>query len=352
MTTKKFSNALGNIGEAYIAESVTYTAKPEHTLWTSGVFAACFAAILIAAAVIVPVMLERDAPPPSIAGTINTKPAEGKKYYDYSEIRDGIYTSYIRGNTIAEDRIGSKIDEVAVTAGWKNEEGEWISTQDLNTEVYSIDGVESDIAVALKLVDESEATTRYYVIMHPNAEYNGMEFPDYIADNPVRYLEESLMGKANGWQDLGLAGEIRTITTPVGSTYIYQMYSYYIRNDLRHIYWNETLPDKLSDLPAWLSDTNTAGRRSFWYSMGNRIPENISLETTATISSENGAMEFIKAEYKVQLNDSPNEKEENWVIYFMEEDGIYSAYAVIANENFDSVKSYTESIVKSYQKKQ
>ena len=204
----------------------------------------------------------------------------------------------------------------------------------------------------MKLVDESEATTRYYVIMHPNAEYNGMEFPDYIADNPVRYLEESLMGKANGWQDLGLAGEIRTITTPVGSTSIYQMYSYYIRNDLRHIYWNETLPDKLSDLPAWLSDTNTAGRRSFWYSMGNRIPENISLEATATISSENGAMEFIKAEYKVQLNDSPNEKEENWVIYFMEEDGIYSAYAVIANQNFDFVKSYTESIVKSYQKKQ
>ena len=63
-------------------------------------------------------------------------------------------------------------------------------------------------------------------------------------------------------------------------------------------------------------------------------------------------MRFIKAEYKVLIKDGPNEKEENWVIYFMEEDCVYSAYAVIANENFDFVKSYSETIVKSYQTKQ
>jgi hypothetical protein len=43
---------------------------------------------------------------------------------------------------------------------------------------------------------------------------------------------------------------------------------------------------------------------------------------------------------------------EDWVIYFMEEDGIYHAYSVVAYENFDFVKSYTETIVKSYKIKQ
>ena len=86
--------------------------------------------------------------------------------------------------------------------------------------------------------------------------------------------------------------------------------------------------------------------------MGLRIPVNITVKATTEITSENGVMQFIKAEYKVHIKDGSNEKEENWVIYFMEEDGVYSAYAVLANENFDFVKSYSESIVKSYQKKQ
>ena len=63
-------------------------------------------------------------------------------------------------------------------------------------------------------------------------------------------------------------------------------------------------------------------------------------------------IKFLKAEYTVQIKDGLNEKEEHWVIYFMEEEGIYSAYAVLANENFDFVKSYSEGIVKSYQNKQ
>ena len=160
------------------------------------------------------------------------------------------------------------------------------------------------------------------------------------------------MGKSNGWQDFGLNGEIRTITVPVGSSYVYQMYSYYIRNDLKHIYWNEDLPDTLEKLPEWLSDSESAGRRTFWYSMGLRIPVDITVEATSEITSENGIIKFLKAEYTVQIKDGLNEKEEHWVIYFMEEDGVYSAYAVLANENFDFVKSYSESIVKSYQNKQ
>ena len=47
MTTKKFSNALGNIGESYIDEAVTYTVKKKNNVWLKwGSIAACFALLL------------------------------------------------------------------------------------------------------------------------------------------------------------------------------------------------------------------------------------------------------------------------------------------------------------------
>lgn len=43
MTTKKFSNALGNIGENYVDEAVTYTAKKKSNAWLKwSTLAACF----------------------------------------------------------------------------------------------------------------------------------------------------------------------------------------------------------------------------------------------------------------------------------------------------------------------
>ena len=88
--------------------------------------------------------------------------------------------------------------------------------------------------------------------------------------------------------------------------------------------------------------------------MGDNDKKYISMESLENhlVDTENGIIKFLKAEYTVQIKDGLNEKEEHWVIYFMEEDGVYSAYAVLANENFDFVKSYSESIVKSYQNKQ
>ena len=80
-----------------------------------------------------------------------------------------------------EDKIGRKISDVSVTAGWKNEAGEWISeTEKLCGEVYTIEGVPNHIAVALKFIDKGEAvtTTHYYVIMNPDEDLTLVE--DYI----------------------------------------------------------------------------------------------------------------------------------------------------------------------------
>ena len=346
MKKENISNALNNIDFDMVEDtydSIKQKKKNQKTLWHKWVgLAACFAIMLMAAVVVVPMMFGGDDP---------NDEYQYESGYFY-QINEDAYSIYVGGKVIAEDKIGNKIADVNLTAGWKDDKGEWKSeTEALRGEVYTINGVSNDVAIALKFIDQGEAvtTTHYYTLTHPNAEYNGTVFPDYIAENPVRYLEESSMGKSNGWQDFGLNGEIRTITVPVGSSYVYQMYSYYIRNDLKHIYWNEDLPDTLEKLPEWLSDSESAGRRTFWYSMGLRIPVDITVEATSEITSENGIIKFLKAEYTVQIKDGSNEKEEHWVIYFMEEDGVYSAYAVLANENFDFVKAYTEAIVKSYQ---
>ena len=346
MKTPKIANAIGHLDDDLITEATQAKTRKRTALIKWGALAACFAIMLMATAILAPRIFEKDPTPPSANGI------DSKKYYDYG-INEGAFSSYIGGNIITKDKIGSKIESVAVTAGWKNEEGEWLSVETLAAEVYTIEGVQNSVAAALKFIDKGEnlSTERYYVILHPNAEYNGMLFPDYKTENPVRYLEESSMGKCNGWQDFGLSGEIRTVAVPIGSTYIYQMYAYYIRNDLSHIYAKEELPHQLTDLPEWLTDTASVGRRSFWYSMGYRLPTNITLDAENEITAENGSMNFVRAEYTVQIKDGANEKEEKWVVYFMEEDGVYSAFAVIANENFDFVKSYSESIVRSYQKK-
>ena len=114
---------------------------------------------------------------PTNEGEVNEGSLE--KYYDYG-INSGAFATYISGKVIDAEKIGAKLESVTVTGGWKNEAGEWISTEALNADVYAIEGVSSDVAVALKFVDQGEAvtTTHYYVIMNPNADLTAVE--DYI----------------------------------------------------------------------------------------------------------------------------------------------------------------------------
>ena len=344
MKIPRIVNAINYIDDDLIESAARSQASRKAIILKWSAIAACFV-VALATVWAIPHMLEGNPTLPLDNLTVT------EKYYDYG-IKDGAFAAYIGGEVIAEDRIGNKIEDVIVTAGWKNNDGEWISAEELKAEVYEIEGVKRDVGVALKFIDEGDAvsTSDYYEIMHPDAEYNGMVFPDYNKENPVRYLEEGDMGKYNGWQNFGANGEIRTVTVPYASTYIYQMYSYYIRNDLRHIYAEECLPDELADLPAWLTEVSAEGRKSFWYSMSGRLPENVTLIHTSEILLEDSDVKLIKAEYQVHVNGA-TEKEEDWVIYFMEEEGIYHAYAVVANENFDFVKSYTETIIKSYKTK-
>ena len=109
-------------------------------------------------------------------------------FYNVSE---GVFSTYILcGKVISEDKIGNKIDDVSVSAGWKNNANEWLTTETLRAEVYLINDISKDVAVALKFIDKGDAltTTHYYVIMNPDADLTSVK--DYL----IRPLEPNNTG--------------------------------------------------------------------------------------------------------------------------------------------------------------
>ena len=188
MKTPRIANALNQVDEDIVSGAARAKKVKKNNWLKWGSIAACFVVMLAAMLTVMPMLFEEDSPvvPPDNGpvneGAVNDSGiAEGKleKYYDY-EITSGAFVTYINGKVIDAEKIGAKLESVTVTGGWKNEAGEWISTEALNADVYAIEGVSSDVAVALKFVDQGEAvtTTHYYVIMNPNADLTAVE--DYI----------------------------------------------------------------------------------------------------------------------------------------------------------------------------
>ena len=166
MKKEKLYETIGDINENYI-NAAHMTAQKDRPGWHRwGALAACLALVVMVATVAMPAMFN-NAETPSTVGT-ESKYESGYFYY----IDEGAFSAYVGGKVIAEEKLGGKIDDVSVTAGWRNEAGEWLSNENLRGEVYLIDGVSSDIAVALKFLDKGEAVTatHYYVILNPNAD--------------------------------------------------------------------------------------------------------------------------------------------------------------------------------------
>ena len=178
MKTPRIANAVGLIDDDLVigAANSTKTVNKNNWLkWSS--IAACFAILLAVAAITLPMILKGNDPFPPTDTEIGEAVYEKGYFYN---VDDGIFSTYIGGKVIAEDKIGNMLSNVSVTAGWKNNTGEWISTEKLQGEVYSINGISNDVAVALKFIDKGEAvtTTHYYVIMNPNADLTPVK--DYI----------------------------------------------------------------------------------------------------------------------------------------------------------------------------
>ena len=171
MKTSRIANAVGHIDDDLIsgANREIIVKKSAWLKW--GSIAACFAIMIMAAVIAMPMMFGGDDPVVPPDNGPDTE-CQYEIVYFY-QINEGAYSTYVGGKVIAEDKLGNKISDVNLTAGWKNDKGEWESeTEALRGEVYTINGVSNDVAVALKFIDKGEAvtTTHYYVIMNPNAD--------------------------------------------------------------------------------------------------------------------------------------------------------------------------------------
>ncbi|MDD4096643.1 MAG: hypothetical protein PHP22_10435 [Oscillospiraceae bacterium] len=178
-------------------------------------------------------------------------------------------------------------------------------------------------------------------------DYNSLVFPNYSAENPVRYLQEDERGyEYDGWQNFGLTGEIQTHPWPM-MTYTYQMYSYFLRNDLQALYGDVALPENLADLPAWVSQIRQDGHRILWFSMGLDLSSAITLLDTEILTLTEGNQTFLRAEYEV----TKGEVVQQWIVYFMGVEGTFSSYSIRVNELYEMVLSTTDLMVQSYRLK-
>lgn len=93
--------------------------------------------------------------------------------------------SYVKGRGIADKYVGSKLEDVTVTAGWTDADRKMLSEEHARAEIYEISGVSTDVAVAIRFIDQLEAqtTTMFYVIMNPTADLTPIQ-TYIIEDSP------------------------------------------------------------------------------------------------------------------------------------------------------------------------
>lgn len=180
MKSEIIQNAIGDIDDELIEAADVKNGKMKNNIikWTSVAAAACL--VIVCAFAVAP-MLKNNNPVKPDTQPQNGKEAIGDPNYSGDEIGMheqykyavdfGEFVTYEMGRVIPSGKIGEKISDVTVTAGWVRQEG-WLKNEHANAEIYEINGVSKETAVAIKFLDklEAETTEQYYVIVNPAAD--------------------------------------------------------------------------------------------------------------------------------------------------------------------------------------
>lgn len=126
---------------------------------------------------------------PAVEATTETPEAAFYEAYCYS-LDDPAYSAYIPGKVITPDRVGEKIGDATVTAGWKYADGTMPVTEQLRCEIYRITDIDPATAICIKFLDKGEALTtdHYYVQINASADLSAVA--DYIIPAQVSNGEE------------------------------------------------------------------------------------------------------------------------------------------------------------------
>ncbi len=188
MNKESINHIIGGIDEDLIEQA---DAKPEirhkkkyveNTWLKLSAVAVTFAAVLVMG-IFLSGIINKEVPygvienfpekvPERVPETIQeTIPAIFSERYVYS-VDEGVYATYVGGRVIDASRIGAKLETVAVTGGWMNSVGTMLTEEHVNADVYEIEEISTDIAVAIRFLGKLDAMTteHYYVIVNPEAD--------------------------------------------------------------------------------------------------------------------------------------------------------------------------------------
>ena len=94
-----------------------------------------------------------------------------------SDCSDSFYTP---GKVIAPDKVGEKIGDASVTAGWKYTDGTMPVTEQLRCEIYRMIDIDPSTAICIRFIDKGESLTtdHYYVQLNSLADLSAVS--EYI----------------------------------------------------------------------------------------------------------------------------------------------------------------------------
>lgn len=178
MSNEKILDAFTNIDDELIRAADVVVLPKKHTLrWVSGIAAGLALVIAIGAAPMLRGTVKPDRPVNigDGVGNSNYHGSELSMYQKYKYAVDaGRFARYEQGRVIAQSKVGEKIEDVTVTAGWVYTNGGeyWLANEHARAEIFEILGVDADTAVAIRFLDKLEAQTteQFYVIMNPEAD--------------------------------------------------------------------------------------------------------------------------------------------------------------------------------------
>lgn len=196
MKSEMFQRAISNIDDELIEAADVKKGKMINRnvfKWASVSAAACL--VIVCAFAVAP-MLKGNTPPLSeindpVIPSDNEGGTEGEdvleSIYRYA-VDAGKFAAYEMGRGINSAKIGQKISDVTVTAGWYYFlDDKWDAKEHARAEIYTINGISEDTAVAIRFLDELEAeiTDFYYVIINPAADKSPVQNYVIVIDDPA-----------------------------------------------------------------------------------------------------------------------------------------------------------------------
>jgi len=227
MKSETLYDLLGNIRDDYVSEAEASLQKRK-TLPIRWFAVAAVFLLAMTAVFALPLLKDSGQPPLITPDTVSpdgqslsgdTELAVSEKYV--YRVDDTAFSSYVGGKVIEEKKVGNKIREVSVTAGWQDREGEPLSQETLRAEVYEIADIDSDTAVALKFLDKGDAvtTTYFYTLINPDGDLSSIEGYFIPADGgAVREIPEGMIFTSVITDEAVTEEGIVKFTTAVGTS--------------------------------------------------------------------------------------------------------------------------------------